>query len=483
VTRKRERRVLGSLIDGTLDSLGAWRERLGESFEPVLRLGVTGLSGAGKTVFITALVANLLDRGRMGQVAAHRDGRIEMVALRPHPDRGVPRFDYEAHRAALSSPQPHWPQSTRAVSQLRLSIRYRPTGWLSGLGGASMLHLDIVDYPGEWLLDLPLLDLDYAAWSAKSLAQARTPLRSAHAEAWLGMIGLCDPDAVLDEGEARRLAEAYTAYLNACRKAGLAGMTPGRFLLPGELEGSPALTFSPLPPAKGRRGSLSAEFARRYEAYRRLVVRPFFQHHFATLDRQIVLVDLLGALDAGPGAVGDLRAAMVDILTAFRPGVTSWLGSLLGAHRIDRILFAATKADHVHHDQHPRMAAILKALLRESVDRAAFRGATVESLAIASLRATVEQEVRRNGSVIPCVRGRLAATGREAALHPGDLPEDPQTVLAEARADAARDAGWLGGDYEVMQFLPPAPGGRPGDGPPHIRLDRAFEFLVGDRLA
>jgi predicted YcjX-like family ATPase len=34
-----------------------------------------------------------------------------------------------------------------------------------------------------------------------------------------------------------------------------------------------------------------------------------------------------------------------------------------------------------------------------------------------------------------------------------------------------------------MQFLPPAPGGRPGDGPPHIRLDRAFEFLVGDRLA
>ncbi|WP_147393209.1 YcjX family protein, partial [Paracoccus siganidrum] len=23
---------------------------------------------------------------------------------------------------------------------------------------------------------------------------------------------------------------------------------------------------------------------------------------------------------------------------------------------------------------------------------------------------------------------------------------------------------------------------RPGDGPPHIRLDRAAEFLIGDRL-
>ena len=39
-------------------------------FEPTLRLGVTGLSRAGKTVFITSLVANLLNPGRMPQLAA-----------------------------------------------------------------------------------------------------------------------------------------------------------------------------------------------------------------------------------------------------------------------------------------------------------------------------------------------------------------------------------------------------------------------------
>ena len=27
-------------------------------------------------------------------------------------------------------------------------------------------RIDIVDYPGEWLLDLELLRLDYASWSA-----------------------------------------------------------------------------------------------------------------------------------------------------------------------------------------------------------------------------------------------------------------------------------------------------------------------------
>ena len=41
-------------------------------FEPVIRLGVTGLSRAGKTVFITSLVANLLNRGRMPQLTAQR---------------------------------------------------------------------------------------------------------------------------------------------------------------------------------------------------------------------------------------------------------------------------------------------------------------------------------------------------------------------------------------------------------------------------
>ena len=38
--------------------------------DPVIRLGVTGLSRAGKTVFITSLVANLLDRGRMAALRA-----------------------------------------------------------------------------------------------------------------------------------------------------------------------------------------------------------------------------------------------------------------------------------------------------------------------------------------------------------------------------------------------------------------------------
>ncbi|SEA19515.1 hypothetical protein SAMN05444370_103421 [Rubrimonas cliftonensis] len=477
--------MIGGLIDDMMRAVEDARDSATEAlFEPTLRLGVTGLSRAGKTVFIASLVANLLARGRMSRLKAEAEGRIGAVALRPQPDRDVPRFDFESHMAALSAPEPRWPQGTRSIAQLRLSIRHRSANWLERMTGDSTLHLDIVDYPGEWLLDLALIGQDYAAWSDRALALARAPLRAPLAAPWLALLDAADPDAALDETQARALSAAYADYLKRAKAAGLSGLTPGRFLLPGELEGSPALTFCPLPAgSKRRRGGMRAEFERRYDAYVARVAKPFFRDHFARIDRQVVLVDLLGALDAGPGAVADLRDAMTAVLGCFRPG-GGWLASILG-RRIDRILFAATKADHVHHVQHPRLTAMMQAMLRESVARAEFRGAKVETMAIAALRATVEQEVARDGRQLPCVRGRLLETGREAALFPGDLPDNPAAVLAQAREDAPPGAGWLGGELDLMDFAPPKPSAsaRAGDGPPHIRLDRAAEFLLGDRLA
>lgn len=95
------------------------------------------------------------------------------------------------------------------------------------------------------------------------------------------------------------------------------------------------------------------EFSRRFGAYKSRVVKPFFRDHFARIDRQVVLMDVLGAIHAGPQAVEDMRRAMADILTAFRPGRAGWLSQILGTRRVGRILFAATKADHLHHIQHP----------------------------------------------------------------------------------------------------------------------------------
>jgi uncharacterized protein len=468
--------VITRIADGIWRQVETAGDTLSETFfEPVIRLGVTGLARSGKTVFITSLVANLLDRGRMPGLVAAAEGRIQAAFLQPQPDDTVARFDYEQHLAALTGRQPEWPDSTRTVSQLRLSLRVRPNGLLAGLQGPRTIHLDIIDYPGEWLLDLGLMDVDYDAWTAKVLARIES---RDEARAFLTLVKGTDPTAPMDESRARALADAFADYLQTARANGYSDCTPGRFLLPGDLAGSPVLTFAPLP-GDSPRGSLRREMARRFEAYKRQVVRPFFRDHFARIDRQVVLVDALGAIHQGPRAVADLRNAMTEILSAFRPGRNGFLSNLLRGKRVEKVLFAATKADHLHHTQHPRLAAIMEALVRDARDRAQYAGAGTAAMAIASLRATTEDRMAHGGETLDVVRGTLLETGKEAAFYPGELPQDPAHLLNPAMKGAAE---WLDGDYKVMRFAPAPLELRPGDGPPHIRLDRAAEFLIGDRL-
>ncbi len=472
---------------------------------PVVRLGVTGLSRAGKTVFITALIQHLTELGRSGvkgrgalpvfRVMA--EGRLTKGRLEPQPDDQVPRFAYEDHRAALrggaDGATRHWPESTRRISELRIRLEFERAGGFRA--GPAALVIDIVDYPGEWLLDLPLLGKSYGEWSAETLEASATAARATLAADWRGFTVATDAGAPADEAAARRAAELFTAYLRACRADAyaLSTLPPGRFLMPGDLEGSPALTFAPLQldAAKVYGGdTLAGMMERRYEAYKSHVVRPFFRDHFARLDRQIVLVDTLAALNAGPAAVRDLETALADILQAFRAGRNSIVSAIFKP-RIEKILFAATKADHLNHTSHDRLEAILRTILARAIARADDAGAAIDVIALAGVRATREARIGTGAEALDAVVG-IPAKGElidgetfdgaaEAAIFPGDLPRDPQVILRGEPFGDQRAAS-----YRFVRFRPPR-ANLDADGRalpfPHIRLDRALQFLLGDRLA
>jgi uncharacterized protein len=471
-----------SLLDDILSGLKNIGQYAGDLMNPTVRLGVTGLSRSGKTVFITALAHALMSGARLPLFPPMEEGRIRKVSLAPQPDDTVPRFPYEDHLAALTEPNRHWPHSTRRISELRLVVEYdSKTAWGAGV---STLTIDIVDYPGEWLLDLPLLDKSYARWSAETLALAAVGPRAPLARAYLAEAAAVPADAPADESKARGLAESFTAFLRSCRDeaVSLSSLPPGRFLMPGDLEGSPALTFAPLPgPDENGPSELHRMMERRYDSYRNHIVKPFFRDHFARLDRQIVLVDALTALNA----VADLEAALGDVLGAFRAGRNSLLGALV-APRIDKVLFAATKADHLHHTSHDRLEAIVRLLVARAMNRAEGAGAAVDVAAIAAVRATREVSAKKAGQSMACVAGvplKGEKLGKdvfdgiaEAALYPGELPEDPAAAL---------DGPASGTDLRFMRFRPPMPE-RSADGRlkalPSIRLDRALDFLLADRL-
>ena len=472
--------------------LSSARTKLSDYLTPSVRLGVTGLARAGKTVFITALVRNLTSGGRLPFFTPDADGRIVRAYLEPQPDDAVPRFDYEAHMDALEAEPPYWPESTRRVSELRLTIEYRPENRLKRLLGLSKLHLDIVDYPGEWLIDLPLLAQSYREYSDDAIELARDPRRRLAAKPWLDFLAGTDPAAIEDERIALHGAKLFTDYLAAARASETQStLAPGRFLMPGELEGSPLLTFFPMPLASQApppKGSLAAMMMRRYESYKSDVVRPFFKDHFSRLDRQIVLVDVLGAMHKGAEALADFDRALENILRAFRPGANSWLSLLMG-RRIEKVLFAATKADHLPAASHDRLANVLRLIVEGAAERAKAEGAGTAALALAALRATREVEARHGKEKLPCLKGTPLAGERigdhvyngreEAAIFPGDLPEDPQAALDAARA--SRHAS-----LQLVRFAPPrlAPQGKNATPPlPHIRLDRALEFLIAGDLS
>src|SRR5947207_12432339 len=162
-------------------------------FNPTVRLGVTGLSRAGKTVFITALIHGLTRGGRFPIFEPYATGRIARARLEPQPDDAVPRFDYENHVRALIEER-RWPNSTVDISELRLVIDYQRHN-----GADRTLTLDIVDYPGEWLLDLPLLNKNYQQWSGESLRLSRQRPRARLAAQWHSHLATLNAQAREDE--------------------------------------------------------------------------------------------------------------------------------------------------------------------------------------------------------------------------------------------------------------------------------------------
>jgi uncharacterized protein len=465
---------------------------------PHVRLGVTGLSRAGKTIFITALIEHLTKatspalRGRKNPLPVfrvHAEGRLIGAMLEPQPDDAVPRFAYEDHIAALTGPkgrpgERHWPQSTRRISELRLCLVFDPK--IGRRPGHQSLTIDIVDYPGEWLLDLPLLGKSFGQWSREAFSASADAARAPLAAKWRALAANTDPRAKADEEQVRRQAELFTHYLRACRadENHFSSLPPGRFLMPGDLDGSPMLTFVPLAVEEGEiypPGSFAAMMERRYEAYKAHIVTPFFRDHFARLDRQIVLVDALAALNAGPAAMRDLETALTDVLAAFRVG----RGNLLSA------LFRPTKADHLHHTSHDRLEAILRHLTKRAIARVESVGAEVDVIALSAVRATREGMVGApDEPTLQAVIGTPLEGERigdeifdgqaEAAIYPGELPIDPEAVFGGAPRIEPNEI-----DYRFVRFRPPFPVRAQDDSllpPPHIRLDRALQFLLGDRL-
>jgi predicted YcjX-like family ATPase len=458
----------------------SWLDRLATLTGPfrdrTVRLAVTGLSGSGKTAFITSLIHNLLTAvghpARLPFLRAAVERRMLAARLDAPRAEAIAPFPVREAIAALSADPPRWPASTTDLRRADLMLRFTQAGIL---GRTAELRLQIIDYPGEWLLDLPLLGQSYREWSRATLERARQGARAPLARDWLDFLARHPADSASDPVAVKRAHHLYRAFLAACRtQEQLSLLQPGRFLNPGQIADPSLLWFCPMPFAIGaqaRQGSMAALMEARFEAYKRVVVQPFFTQLARGVDRQIVLVDVLRALNAGQAAFADQRRAFEALLAAFRFGRRNLLRLLFGA-RIDRVLFAATKADHVPALQRDHLEALMANLVAVPTVRAEAAHARVAATALASIRCTEDGTDVIDGRKVDVVIGLPEGGERRIRFFPGIVPVTPPP-----------EGFWGERFTEFPVFQPPRIAPADGDGVPHINLDKALDFLLGDILA
>jgi predicted YcjX-like family ATPase len=424
-----------------------------------LKIAVTGLSRAGKTVFITSL-AHHLERGvGLPFLNAVADRRYLGAVPARHVPAGITPFPYHAHHAALAGETPYWPAPSTDLSLLRLELRFKPRGRMARqFGEQRTLTLDIVDYPGEWLIDLPLLEESYAGWAGVTLGRlAAEPYRTPMAAFF---------DA-LRAGDADTVVRAYVEGLDACRRQRLSLLQPGRALTPTAVEGAPeAALFAPVPADH----PLAGRFRARFETYVERWVRPFKTHVVDAVDRQIVLVDVLESLNRGPAHFDDTRAAIALVLEGFNHGRSGYWQRLL-APKVEKLVFCATKADHVANTQHANLKLLLQDMVDDAARRVQLEGIPTDALAVAALRSTDTVRTHYDGQLLSCVRGVPVASGKEKIVFPGEVPPT-----------MPRGADWNEQHFDFRRFAPRRLDGRQRNGHGHIRLDQVLEAVIGDRL-
>lgn len=446
-----------------------------------VNLAVTGLSGSGKTAFITSLVNQLIEANESAHLpffSVVRESRLIGVKRDVQPNLTLNRFAYEDAMSKLTQPSPQWPSSTKGISQVRLKIKYKKSqGFSKYLTEDATLTLDITDYPGEWLLDLPLLDMSFSQWSAHCEEELNDPNRNELAQDFFNAVAELDLMAKGDELALQHIAQLYTKYLNDCQAHGYQLLQPGRFILPGELSGAPVLHFFPIASKQLEqqdvdfsnliKGSNAELLVQRYEHYKTQVVQPFYKEHFKRFDRQVVLVDCLSALNRGFHSYQDLQKALDWLMGSFQYGSSNILNRLFQP-KIDKLVFAASKADHITPDQQTNLVKLLESMLHSARKQIQFDGVVTESTAIAAIRASKSGLGQLNGESIPVLQG-TSKQGTAITLFPGEVPQHcPEPEF------------WLQQQFEFPKLSPPVM--KAEHVLPHLRMDQILDFLLGDKL-
>ncbi|WP_263079011.1 YcjX family protein [Endozoicomonas sp. Mp262] len=441
-----------------------------------INVGITGFSRSGKTTLITSLLYQLLNHQNAALAAFSPIIQGQMLGARwGSLNNSDILFPYSSGIEALSTPIPQWPAPTSQETSCLLELRLKPKSHLIPIARKpfEQLQIAIHDYPGEWLIDIPMAGMSFRQWSHQWRQLLNKPPRQELAREFLSKITAINPLEPWSEPSLERIFNSYRQFIHDCRKkAGLTLIQPGMLCFGQPPKSTPV--FFPLPGIETISTSPAnplpencwlSELERRYRQYTETMIKPFIKRCLTDIDKQLVLVDVISGLSHGPDSLEDIRQSLMQVMQIFSYGKNNWLSRLFKP-KIEQLIIGATKVDQVLPGQHEAVRQLTAALVRDAYQKASFCNIQVACEAIASVRS----------STVFTINGQERLTGTTLEGHYGEMwhPQLPDQI-PEA-ADWQRLAGW-----QPRSLLPPknlklTQGGRL----PHIRLDILINQLIGD---
>jgi len=434
-------------------------------------IGVTGFSGSGKSTFITSLIHQLKysNEAMLGGFTPARDDKIIETNILPIP--GVRIFDYEGGINALSSNPPKWPEPTSSLSGCIVEIIYKRDSIIkSVIGEQTKLRIEIRDYPGEWLLDIPLLNQDYYSWCIDIGETFNQPHRKALMGALSEDLNAISPFDVLTESQIDALYERFKSFLIACKEEGLTLIQPGHVLLPGESDAFES--FFPLinlrhysleDLKKADKSSIYKVMRGRYKAYLKNTVEPFFRGYFNSVDRQIVMIDSLKALSRGADNFEDMMVAFSRIIDCYSFGENGFLSRLISPN-IERMLFLSSKPDRVLSSQHENLRQFTDSVIQRVCKQSIRNTIQIETEIACAVRCTEDSSAFLTGVTVNNGKGKISH------------PNIPERIPKEAEWEVFH--GW-----HPPELLPPLNTDlKLGARLPCIRMDTVLKNLIGDKF-
>jgi predicted YcjX-like family ATPase len=438
-----------------------------------LKVGVAGLSGAGKSTFITSLIAQLrgFDEATLTSLSANVEGRLRAVELLPpskHREELTP-FAVELYLSGLAAEVPAFPPSTQQPSAIDVRINY-----VSRRGKRKALTLEITDFPGEWLVDTALLEMSYSEWNSWQ-AKIWSDAEQNEILQMLGRLqleadraGEASGDAANSEASGLSFASddldtvfaEYRSFLQSQRsESGGTLYTPGQVTVPNDsVEAFPLPVFNV--DETDRSKALLALMESRYIEYVKKSVKPFYENHIKGLDRQVLLVDVQSVLHHGKERKEEVSEALALIMGQVMFTDEHSLMNWLSPH-VDKIMIYATKADLVLPEDHEEMRRVVQQVAQDAIRYTQTQGASVHVEAVAAMRAT-RCSMEEGGEFL---------TAKTAE---GDFVrfQNPTLIGADSlNYDSFKK-------YALPQLQPRVKHGVPE----HLRMDAAIEQILGDWL-